>query len=43
MTAQNSDDEVIEEEYNTVLFAVGRDACTNLIGIENTNVMLNPE
>lgn len=32
----------MEEEFNTVLFAIGRDACTNNIGIENANVMLNP-
>ena len=31
----------MEEEFNTVLFAIGRDACTNKIGIEKANVMLN--
>ncbi|XP_046655246.1 thioredoxin reductase 1, cytoplasmic-like isoform X2 [Daphnia pulicaria] len=41
VTSQNEQGELMEEEYNTVLFAIGRDACTNKIGIEKANVMLN--
>ncbi|OQV24166.1 Thioredoxin reductase 3 [Hypsibius exemplaris] len=29
------------EEYNTVLFAIGRDACTDKIGLENAGVKVN--
>ncbi|XP_069025614.1 thioredoxin reductase 3 isoform X2 [Embiotoca jacksoni] len=36
-------DEVIEEEYNTVLIAVGRDACTDKIGLDKTGVKVNPK
>lgn len=43
VTSQNEEGELMEEEYNTVLFAIGRDACTNKIGIEKANVMLNPK
>jgi thioredoxin reductase (NADPH) len=38
----SNNNETIEEEYNTVLFAIGRDACTNTIGIDKAGVMLNP-
>lgn len=34
-------DEEIEGEYNTVLFAIGRDACTKDIGLEKTGVIIN--
>lgn len=30
-------------EYNTVLFAIGRDACTSGIGLEKVGVKLNPK
>lgn len=43
VTAQNEAGEIMEEEYNTVLFAIGRDACTNQISIENAGVKLNPK
>lgn len=43
VTSVNELGESIEEEYNTVLFAIGRDACTSTIGIENAGVMLNPK
>lgn len=43
VTSQNEEGQVLEEEYNTVLFAIGRDACTNKIGIEKAGVMLNPK
>ncbi|XP_067854477.1 thioredoxin reductase 3 [Heptranchias perlo] len=33
--------EVIEGEYNTVLIAVGRDACTKYIGLDKVGVLLN--
>ncbi|XP_069571068.1 thioredoxin reductase 3 isoform X1 [Brachyistius frenatus] len=36
-------DEVIEGEYNTVLIAVGRDACTDKIGLDKTGVKVNPK
>ena len=39
----NDAGETTEEEYNTVLFAIGRDACTSTIGIEKAGVMLNPK
>ncbi|ELK25957.1 Thioredoxin reductase 1, cytoplasmic [Myotis davidii] len=34
-------DEVIEGEYNTVLLAIGRDACTRKIGLEAVGVKIN--
>ncbi|OWK16594.1 hypothetical protein Celaphus_00011814, partial [Cervus elaphus hippelaphus] len=34
-------DQTIEEEYNTVLLAIGRDACTRKIGLENVGVKIN--
>ncbi|XP_072326940.1 thioredoxin reductase 1, cytoplasmic-like [Scyliorhinus torazame] len=33
--------EVIDAEYNTVLIAVGRDACTKYIGLEKIGIHLN--
>uniref|UniRef100_A0A8C8RTA7 Thioredoxin reductase 1, cytoplasmic n=1 Tax=Pelusios castaneus TaxID=367368 RepID=A0A8C8RTA7_9SAUR len=33
--------EVIEGEYNTVLLAVGRDACTRTIGLDKVGVKIN--
>lgn len=33
----------IEGEYNTVLFAIGRDPCTKDIGLEKTGVQVNPK
>lgn len=44
VTAKSTEsDEIIEGEYNTVLIAVGRDACTDKIGLENTGVKVNPK
>ncbi|XP_075880818.1 thioredoxin reductase 3 isoform X1 [Nelusetta ayraudi] len=44
VTAKSTEsDEIIEGEYNTVLIAVGRDACTDKIGLENTEVKVNPK
>lgn len=34
-------DQTIEGEYNTVLLAIGRDACTRKIGLENVGVKIN--
>ncbi len=31
--------ETIVERYNTVLFAIGRDPCTDNIGLENTGIL----
>ncbi|XP_054155150.1 thioredoxin reductase 1, cytoplasmic-like [Oppia nitens] len=40
VTANRTDtNEEIVEEYNTVLFAIGRDPCTDKIGLENTGVV----
>ncbi|OWK63595.1 thioredoxin reductase 3 [Lonchura striata] len=33
--------EILEEEYNTVLLAVGRDACTRNIGLQTIGVKIN--
>lgn len=35
-------DTIIEDEYNTVLVAVGRDSCTKNIGLEKIGVKINP-
>jgi pyruvate/2-oxoglutarate dehydrogenase complex dihydrolipoamide dehydrogenase (E3) component len=34
--------EIVEGEYNTILFAVGRTACTENIGLEHIDVKINP-
>ncbi|XP_068598034.1 thioredoxin reductase 3 [Brachionichthys hirsutus] len=36
-------DDIIEGEYNTVLIAVGRDACTEKIGLDVVGVKVNPK
>uniref|UniRef100_A0A669Q269 Thioredoxin reductase 1, cytoplasmic n=2 Tax=Phasianus colchicus TaxID=9054 RepID=A0A669Q269_PHACC len=42
VTAKSTkDDQVIEEEYNTVLLAIGRDACTRKIGLDKVGVKIN--
>ncbi|XP_065811423.1 thioredoxin reductase 3 isoform X1 [Labrus bergylta] len=44
VTAKSTEtDEIIEGEYNTVLIAVGRDACTDKIGLDKTGVKVNPK
>ncbi|XP_071374668.1 thioredoxin reductase 3 isoform X2 [Centroberyx affinis] len=44
VTAKSTEsDEIIEGEYNTVLIAVGRDACTEKIGLDKTGVKVNPK
>ncbi|XP_037629882.1 thioredoxin reductase 3 isoform X1 [Sebastes umbrosus] len=42
VTAKSTEsDEIIEGEYNTVLIAVGRDACTDKLGLDSTGVKVN--
>ncbi|XP_008318767.1 thioredoxin reductase 3 [Cynoglossus semilaevis] len=42
VTAKSTEsDELIEGEYNTVLIAVGRDACTDKLGLDKTGVVVN--
>ncbi|XP_028680184.1 thioredoxin reductase 3 [Erpetoichthys calabaricus] len=42
VTAKSTEsNEVIEGEYNTVLIAVGRDACTRKIGLDKVGVQIN--
>ncbi|XP_048858389.1 thioredoxin reductase 3 [Brienomyrus brachyistius] len=42
VTAKSTEtDEIIEGEYNTVLIAVGRDACTGGIGLDKAGVKVN--
>nr|XP_033782285.1 thioredoxin reductase 3 [Geotrypetes seraphini] len=44
VTAQSTEtEETIEEEYDTVLLAIGRDACTKNIGLEKIGVNINPK
>uniref|UniRef100_A0A8C1KMA2 thioredoxin-disulfide reductase (NADPH) n=1 Tax=Cyprinus carpio TaxID=7962 RepID=A0A8C1KMA2_CYPCA len=42
VTAKSTEsDEIFEGEYNTVLIAVGRDACTGKIGLDKAGVKVN--
>lgn len=42
VTAKSTESEdTIEEEYNTVLIAIGRDACTSNLGLEKVGVKVN--
>ncbi|XP_014673857.1 PREDICTED: thioredoxin reductase 1, cytoplasmic-like [Priapulus caudatus] len=41
--AKTTDGEDIVGDYNTVLYAIGRDACTTELGLEKLNVQLNPK
>uniref|UniRef100_A0A8D3DD28 Thioredoxin-disulfide reductase n=1 Tax=Scophthalmus maximus TaxID=52904 RepID=A0A8D3DD28_SCOMX len=42
VTAKSTEtDEIIEGEYNTVLIAVGRDACTDKVGLDKAGVKVN--
>ncbi|XP_039653277.1 thioredoxin reductase 3 [Perca fluviatilis] len=44
VTAKSTEtDELIEGEYNTVLIAVGRDACTDKVGLDKAGVKVNPK
>ena len=40
VTAQKTDGEVISDEFNTVVLAIGRDPCTSGIGLQNVGVQL---
>ncbi|CAG0886112.1 unnamed protein product [Cyprideis torosa] len=43
VTAKFSDGREFVETFNTVVVAIGRDACTKNIGLENVGVKLNPK
>ncbi|RWS08215.1 Thioredoxin reductase 1: cytoplasmic-like protein [Dinothrombium tinctorium] len=43
VTGKKGDGEIVVDEYNTVMFAIGRDACTDRIGLENVGVYRNPK
>uniref|UniRef100_A0AAY4EGL5 thioredoxin-disulfide reductase (NADPH) n=1 Tax=Denticeps clupeoides TaxID=299321 RepID=A0AAY4EGL5_9TELE len=44
VTAKSTEsDELYEGEFNTVLIAVGRDACTGKIGLDKVGVKVNPK
>uniref|UniRef100_A0A8C3AEH7 thioredoxin-disulfide reductase (NADPH) n=1 Tax=Cyclopterus lumpus TaxID=8103 RepID=A0A8C3AEH7_CYCLU len=44
VTAKSTEsDEIFEGEYNTVLIAVGRDACTDKVGLDKIGVKVNPK
>ena len=40
---ENDNNEVIEEVFNTVLLAVGRDPCTSDLHLDKVGVKLNPK
>jgi len=40
---KNENNEVVEEVYNTVLLAVGRDPCTKDLHLDKVGVKLNPK
>ena len=43
MTAKYNDGTEFVDEFNTVIFAIGRDACTANIGLDKIGVSLNPK
>ncbi|CAL1276740.1 unnamed protein product [Larinioides sclopetarius] len=43
VTGKMQSGEEVVGEYDTVLFAIGRDACTNNIGLEKVGVQVNPK
>jgi len=43
VTGKYKDGTEYVDEYNTVIFAIGRDACTNKIGLDKVGVELNPK
>lgn len=40
---KNENGEILQETYNTVLLAVGRDPCTNELNLDKVGVQLNPK
>lgn len=38
---QTEGDQTWEEEFNTIVFAIGRDPCTTDLKLENTGVQIN--
>jgi len=43
VSAKYKDGTDFEDEFNTVIFAIGRDACTSKIGLDKVGVQLNPK
>merc|ERR1719195_2344753 len=43
VTAKYNDGTEFVDEFNTVIFAIGRDACTAKMGLEGVGVALNPK
>ena len=43
VTAKYEDGTEYTDEFNTVIFAIGRDACTENIGLDNIGLALNPK
>ena len=43
VTAKYNDGTSYEDEFNTVIFAIGRNACTNNIGLDKVGVQVNPK
>jgi len=43
VTAKYKDGTTYTDEFNTVIFAIGRDACTQNIGLDKVGVALNPK
>jgi len=43
VTGKYNDGTEFVDEFNTVIFAIGRDACTKNIGLESIGVALNPK
>jgi len=43
VTAKYNDGTEFVDEFNTVIFAIGRDACTGNIGLDKVGVALNPK
>ena len=40
---KNGKDQILEEKFNTVILAVGRDPCTKELGLDKVGVKLNPK
>ena len=43
MTGKYNDGTCYTDEFNTVVFAIGRDACTGNIGLDKIGVKLSPK